>query len=298
MKKSKILIVEDDLDTSDMLRVYFEAQGYEVLTAAWGSDALEICQKTLPDLIIQDIRLPDIDGYEICRRLRDNLRTSQIPFIFLTEKREREDKIAGLKLGAVDYITKPFDVQELRLRVRNALRRAGYESLVNPITGLPGGRLVEEQLELLLERTEWAILSISVNELETFNEAYGFVAGDDVLRAVGLILNNAVEEVGTLEDFVGHPGGASFIIITVPAKVEELRDKVVTRLMRAINYFYPIKDRELAQRHVEESLEEEKLVPLMSISVSIVTGTDASFTRVQQIREALTKAKQINYQPS
>ncbi|MFB0538440.1 MAG: response regulator [Anaerolineae bacterium] len=298
MKKSKILIVEDDLDTSDMLRVYFEAQGYEVLTAAWGGDALEICQKTLPDLIIQDIRLPDIDGYEICRRLRDNLRTSQIPFIFLTEKREREDKIAGLKLGAVDYITKPFDVQELRLRVRNALRRAGYESLVNPITGLPGGRLVEEQLELLLERSEWAILSISVNELEAFNEAYGFVAGDDVLRAVGLILNNAVEEVGTLDDFVGHRGGASFIVITVPVKVEELRDKVVTRLMRAINYFYPIKDRELAQRHVEESSREETLVPLMSISVSIVIGRDASFTKVQQIREALTKAKQVNYQPA
>lgn len=298
MKKSKILIVEDDLDTSDMLRVYFEAQGYEVLTAAWGGDALEICQKTLPDLIIQDIRLPDIDGYEICRRLRDNLRTSQIPFIFLTEKREREDKIAGLKLGAVDYITKPFDVQELRLRVRNALRRAGYESLVNPITGLPGGRLVEEQLELLLEKSEWAILSISVNELEAFNEAYGFVAGDDVLRAVGLILNNAVEEVGTLDDFVGHRGGASFIVITVPVKVEELRDKVVTRLMRAINYFYPIKDRELAQRHVEESSREETLVPLMSISVSIVIGRDASFTKVQQIREALTKAKQVNYQPA
>jgi diguanylate cyclase (GGDEF)-like protein len=216
----------------------------------------------------------------------------------LTEKREREDKIAGLKLGAVDYITKPFDVQELRLRVRNALRRAGYESLVNPITGLPGGRLVEEQLDLLLEKGEWAILSISVNELEAFNEAYGFVAGDDVLRAVGLILNNAVEEVGTLEDFVGHPGGASFIMITVPAKIEELRDKVVTRLMRAINYFYPIKDRELAQRYSEESSGEEKLVPLMSISVSIVTSKDASFTRVQQIREALTKAKQVNYQPS
>jgi GGDEF domain-containing protein len=139
-------------------------------------------------------------------------------------------------------------------------------------------------------------LSISVNELEAFNETYGFVAGDDVLRAVGLILNNAVEEVGTLEDFVGHPGGASFLIITVPAKGEELRDKVVTRLMRAINYFYPIKDRDLAQRRIEESPEDEKLVPLMSISVSIVTGRDTSFTKVQQIREALTKAAQVNYQ--
>jgi len=123
-EKKTILVVEDDLDTSDMLRLYFEAQGYEVLTTCYGSHALEICQKTLPDLVIQDINLPDIDGYEVCRHLGDNLRTNQIPVLFLTERRDRGDKIAGLELGAADYMTKPFDVQELRLKVRNIMRRA------------------------------------------------------------------------------------------------------------------------------------------------------------------------------
>ena len=149
-RKRHILIVEDDMDTSDMLCAYFEGQGYEVTTAAWGNDALQLCQEIVPDLIIQDIRLPDINGYEVVKQLRHSGRTQQVPVIFLTEMRDRADRIAGLKLGAVDYITKPFDMQELRLRVRNALRRASYESLVSPVTGLPGERVVLEKLEQLL----------------------------------------------------------------------------------------------------------------------------------------------------
>ncbi|RMF35375.1 MAG: DNA-binding response regulator, partial [Chloroflexi bacterium] len=116
----RILVVEDDVDTAEMLTAYFEAQGYEVLSAAWGEDALRMTQEVVPDLVVLDIRLPDIDGYEVCRRLRSHRRTEHIPIIFLTERRERIDRLTGLELGAVDYITKPFDIQELRLRVRNA----------------------------------------------------------------------------------------------------------------------------------------------------------------------------------
>ena len=107
-----ILVVEDDMDTSEMLSSYFEAQGYDVLTAAWGEDALRITEDVVPDLVVLDIRLPDIDGYEVCRRLRSHRRTEQVPIIFLTERRERTDRLTGLELGAVDYITKPFDMQE------------------------------------------------------------------------------------------------------------------------------------------------------------------------------------------
>ena len=87
-KQTKILIVEDDPDTAEMLSAYFQAQGYEVLTVSWGNDALKLCQDTVPDLVIQDIRLPDIDGYEVVRELRKNLRTSKVPIIFLTEKKD------------------------------------------------------------------------------------------------------------------------------------------------------------------------------------------------------------------
>ncbi|MFZ5917205.1 MAG: response regulator [Chloroflexota bacterium] len=288
-KKHRILIVEDDLDTSDMLRAYFEAQGYEVMTAAWGNDALQVCQETLPDLIIQDIRLPDINGYEVTRQLRRGLRTQQIPVIFLTEKRERSDRIAGLKLGAVDYITKPFDMQELRLRVRNALRRASYESLVSPVTGLPGEKVVLEKLDLLPKLDGWAVMHVGILGLDDFNEAYGFVAGDDVLRAVGLIINNVVEESGTLDDFVGHTDVADFVMITVPDKVEEIQDKLLVRLKRAISYFYPVKDRERGYIKLKNTLGDERQVELMSVAIGVLLATEGPFASGRRILETVRR---------
>jgi len=138
----KIFIVEDDNDLAEMLRAYFRVQGYSVSVASRGHDGVTGITEDVPDVVVLDIRLPDIDGYEVCRQLRRSRKTQHVPVIFLTEKREREDKLAGLELGAVDYITKPFDIQELRLRVRNALRRAQMSTLLNPVTGLPEGTLV------------------------------------------------------------------------------------------------------------------------------------------------------------
>jgi len=246
-KRTKILIVEDDPDTAEMLSAYFEAQGYDVLSAAWGNDAIKLSQETVPDLIIQDIRLPDIDGYEVVKELRKTERTSKVPIIFLTEKKARNDRITGLQLGAVDYITKPFDMQELRLRVRNALRRAGYASLVNPVTGLPGKEVAEDRLKALLENGGWAALYISITEIGSFSDEYGFVASDDVLRAVALILSNVTDEAGTEEDFVGQVGSSDFLILTAESKVPEVQKKLGERLERAFDYFYPVRDLQSGQ---------------------------------------------------
>ena len=142
MSKGRILVVEDDLDIARMLRLYFDSQGYEVLTVIRGNDALEVCRKKQPNVVVLDIMLPDMDGYDVCRHLRGNLRTSHIPIIFLTQKDERSDKIAGLELGADDYITKPFDIEELKLRVQGAMRRAEATSLTDPTTALPSARLI------------------------------------------------------------------------------------------------------------------------------------------------------------
>ena len=120
-----ILIVEDDLDVADMLNAYFRIQGYEVLTVNFGADGLRAAETSRPDIIILDIRLPDIDGFEVAKQLRANRNTREVPILFLTEKRERKDRLHGLEIGGDDYITKPFDIQELRLRVRNSLSRAG-----------------------------------------------------------------------------------------------------------------------------------------------------------------------------
>jgi DNA-binding response OmpR family regulator len=125
-EEKKLLIVEDDADTAEMLSLFFEKEGYQVTSTAWGQDALEFCQEMQPDVILLDIRLPDIDGFEVCRQLHNSFQTSHIPVICLTERREQVDKIDGLEAGAIDYVTKPFNLHELKLRVRNALRRTAY----------------------------------------------------------------------------------------------------------------------------------------------------------------------------
>lgn len=243
-KKSNILIVEDDLDVAEMLEAYFRVQGYQVSSVNWGEDAVKSCRKDLPDLVILDIRLPDIDGFEVARRLRKNHRTAGIPIIFLTEKRTRADRLEGLSLGADDYITKPFDVQELRLRVRNSLTRSSQRAIKNPVTGLPEDALVDERLQECLETEEpWILLIISLENLNPFRERYGFVASDDVLRAVSLMIHNAVRNVGGPSDFVGHINPTDFVVVTTPESLDAIGERVRKRLEQALEYFYPLKDR-------------------------------------------------------
>jgi PleD family two-component response regulator len=283
--KHTLLIVEDDLDTAEMLRVYFEAQGYRVIVADTGHSALEKCSLENPDLILLDVRLPDIDGFDVGQALQNDVRTSRLPVIFVTERRERDDRITGLKLGAVDYVTKPFDVQELRLRVRNALRRAGSQN--NPVTGLPAEKLTLDRLGFMLECESWAILSVSIVGLDKFNDIYGFVARDDVLRAITLTLTSAVDEVGSIDDFVGQLDENQFVIITSPSKIDRLTAQVEERLNQAITYFYPIHDREAGYVRLEGKHGVKEKVPFMQVSVTKLTQKDGMFSDTGALRQAL-----------
>lgn len=244
--KPKILIVEDDPDVAEMLTAYFRTQDYEVFTVNWGEDGVRSALQVSPELVILDIRLPDIDGYEVATRLRKDRRTADIPIIFLTEKRDRADRLQGLEIGADDYITKPFDVQELRLRVRNALNRVSQGSLTNPVTGLPEGALVDEKLSEVLGKDSSALLFISIQNMSAFREDYGFVASDDVLRAVSLMIVNTMREFSRPEDFLGHLSATEFILVTPPSTLTALSDKLRSRLDQSVEYFYPLKDREQA----------------------------------------------------
>jgi DNA-binding response OmpR family regulator len=253
MNKPRILIVEDDLDLSEMVSSYFRVQNYDVLTAAWGEEALQLADENPLDLAMLDIRLPDIDGFELCRQLRSNRKTQDMPIIFLTEKRDRVDKLQGLELGVVDYITKPFDIQELRLRVRNAISRAQTPAATNPVTDIPEGDLVNEKLTALISSRDWAVLEFSIESLSSFRERYGFVAADDVLRAVTLMVRNAVREYGEESDFIGHLGPENFVIITNPDAVEDIQERIERRIAQSREYFYPLRDRVRAKEAMEEN---------------------------------------------
>jgi DNA-binding response OmpR family regulator len=278
---SKILVVEDDLDVAEMLNAYFRVQGYEVYTVNWGEDGVRSAQTVHPDLVILDIRLPDIDGYEVARRLRGDRRTAKIPIIFLTEKREREDRLQGLELGADDYITKPFDVQELRLRVRNALQRVAQGTLTNPVSGLPEGTLVDERLSQNMKKGGAGLVQVSFENLEAFREAYGFVASDDVLRAVSLMIVNTLREVTGTAEFVGHTGAADFVMLAPSSDVPELQDRLKARLEQSLDYFYPIKDREQAVRRKDR----------LAVKVSSLPSIAGRFSSVEQLKAELLHKK-------
>lgn len=210
-----LLIVEDDLDIADMLNAYFSVQGYRILTVNWGEDALNVCQTEQPDIVILDIHLPDLDGFEIARRLKNNRRTEAIPIIFLTEKRQREDRLRGLALAVEDYITKPFDFQELRLKIRNVLLRHKRSSLMNPITALPERQLFTENIENLLGIGPFGIVLINLYNLDFYREVYGFMAADDILRSVCSLLQESISMVGNPNEPLAHWGRLNFVL-TMP----------------------------------------------------------------------------------
>lgn len=280
-----ILIVEDQANTADMLTSYFEAQGYDVTAVGWGNDALAFLEKTVPDLILLDIRLPDIDGYEVCRRLRAHRRTEHVPVIFLTERRERGDKLTGLELGAVDYITKPFDVQELRLRVRNVLRRSNMERLSHPITGLPASSLADERLRELLTLPDWTVLSVGLKGLKEFAAAYGFVARDDVVRAVGLMLSHVVNESHDSDAFVGHLDDVNFFVVIAPDKVEQVQQALTVRLDEAMSFFYPHADWEAGKADPNVDL------PRMYVNMGVLEPSPRSFSSLSKLKKAIVKAQ-------
>lgn len=291
MSKHRLLIVEDDFDISNMLRIYFAGQGYEVDVAPRGSVALEKTKQNIPHLIVLDIMLPDIDGYEVCRQLRINTRTSHIPVIFLTQKDERSDRLQGLELGADDYVTKPFDIEELKLRVQNAIARAERESLTDPRSGLPSGRLIEEHLRRIIRTTDWSFMDVRIDHYQSFKEEYGFVAADDVLRFTAMLLNEIVDQLGSSGDFIGHAGGDNFILITTTGASQAIRKNIKDRFADEILSHYNFMDRDQGFITLTNDEGEKSQVPLMSVGIGVVSAEEYQFADIREITEMAAEAR-------
>jgi diguanylate cyclase (GGDEF)-like protein len=291
MGKARLLVVEDDIDIGNMLKIYFSGMDFDVDVAVRGSDALEKTKHVLPHLIVLDIMLPDIDGYEVCRNLRTSMRTSHIPVIFLTQKDERSDKLQGLELGADDYITKPFDIEELKLRVQGAIRRSERESLTDPRSGLPAGRLIEEQLRRIIREKGWALLDARVNHFDAFKDVYGFVAGDDVLRFTSMLIGEVVDELGTTSDFIGHAGGDNFIVITNENKADAIKARLKERFDKEVETHYNFIDRQQGYVNAPAADGTTVKVPFMTMSVGVVSPTLNSFADIREITELAAEAR-------
>lgn len=286
MGKARLLIVEDDFDISNMLRIYFTAQGYDVDTALRGSDALEKTRQGMPHLIVLDIMLPDIDGFEVCRSLRMSTRTSHIPIIFLTQRDERSDRLKGLEQGADNYITKPFDIEELKLYVHNAIARSERESLTDPHTGLPAGRLIEDELrKVIRQRKGWAFMDVRLNNYESFKDVYGFIAANDMLRFTAMLIGEVVDASGTPNDFVGHAGGDNFIIITTEDTAPAVRQLLKARFKEEVQSHYNFMDRQQGYILAPDETGKIQQTQLMTMSVGTISPSTHVFADIREITE-------------
>ncbi|MCC7361721.1 MAG: response regulator [Anaerolineales bacterium] len=265
MKDARVLIVEDNAEVAEMLVLFFGSRGLKVSVAPDGASALRLIREALPTLILLDVGLPDTDGYELFKQFRQGVRTRYVPTIFLTRRSRKSDRLAGLQLGADDYISKPFDLEELYLRVQNAVSRAEREHLSNPHTGLPTGPIVREAVAQAAEQPGRAVVEFRLLHTSEFRDLYGALAGSDLLRYTALLINRVLNTLGAPEDFLGQSGEEQFVIITAAERAPALRRAVLERFDSDVVQHYALAERIGAQVKVRDTAGRERLLPLIQL---------------------------------
>jgi len=267
-----LLVADDDPFIARLLEIELRAAGYDVRVASDGNQALELAQERSPDLVLADVMMPNMDGFELTRRLRQDPRTATVSIIMLTARGLSADKLEGFAIGADDYIVKPFDTPELLARIRGVLRRAKEMRAQSPLTGLPGNVRIEEEIEQLVENgREFALLYADLDHFKAYNDHYGFMRGDQVIQATSSLLEEVSREVTGAEAFVGHVGGDDFVLIVSPDKATDVAEAIVARFDAEAPALYDPEDRERGYVEVANRRGELQRFPLLSISIGIAT---------------------------
>ena len=292
MAQTRILIAEDETHLRDILRFQLEKHGYAVIEACDGAQAVELGTRELPDLILLDVMMPNMDGFEACRRLRETMATRQIPIIMLTAKTEDEAKLLGFEGGANDYVTKPYNAAELMLRVRNTLRWGSQQRAASPLTGLPGNVSIDEELRRrIASREHFALLQIDVDHFKSFNDYYGYARGDEAIRRIASILTDAAGRHGGPRAFVGHIGGDDFIVVCPPEHAEALGEMIIERFNQAIETLYDPVDRGRGHLEVRNRQHQLERFPLMSLTIALVSTDLMPITHLAQLTDIAQELK-------
>ena len=286
-----ILVVEDEQIIARLLKEMLLVEGYQAVTILNGEDAVQFALRETPHLIILDVMLPGIDGYEVVQRLRTHPKSMHIPIIVLSSLEETKDKVHAFEVGVDDYITKPFHTEELLARIRTQLRRV-QQNFLSPLIGLPGGFQVELAIQYKLNSMEpWSMLYLDLDNFKAFNDAYGFLRGNDMIRLVGQICQCAVRQYGNPDDFVGHIGGDDFVVVTVPERVHILCKYISARFKEESNVFYCPDDLKRGSISGVDRKGRSYLFPLVSLSIGVVNNQMRRPHSIEEVSYLAAEAK-------
>ena len=272
LQQPTVLIVDDSPTNVQILAEALRAD-YRVKVAGGGREALEVAlREPRPDIILLDVMMPEMDGLEVYRQLKNNPQTEKIPVIFVTARDDVSDEELGLNLGAVDYITKPFSIQIARARIRNHIRLKQQAdllesiSLVDALTHIPNRRRFDEAIDAewkraAREKTPLSVLMIDIDYFKGYNDHYGHGAGDVCLQSVAAALQSGVSRPG---DLVARYGGEEFAVI-LPETDKEAAAHIAARLCECV--------RGMRLPHAHSSVQ-----PFVTVSAGCATMTPSEKT--------------------
>jgi diguanylate cyclase (GGDEF)-like protein len=290
----RILIVDDNETNRDILVTRLGVHGYELLQAADGEEALAAAKQHLPDLILLDVMMPRLDGFEVAQRLRKNPQTANTSIIMLTAKALSADKVTGLQSGADDYIIKPFDPIELLARVKGTLRRAKEMRNLSPLTGLPGNIRIQEEIERQVrEGQSFAVLYCDLDNFKAYNDQKGFVRGDRLIQSTARIIQDAVAGHDGSHGFVGHVGGDDFVVVVRPDVAEGVAKSVCDGFDAAKTEFYEPEDLDRGFVRIEDRKGVMQDIPLVGISIGIASSARHPFAHYGEAVAVATEMKQF-----
>ncbi|MBU0499995.1 MAG: PleD family two-component system response regulator [Gammaproteobacteria bacterium] len=239
-EKARVFIVEDSKTSMAALKSALSGE-FRIATALSGQEALKAIPKVNPDLILLDVVMPGMDGFEVCRRLKENPAIDGTPIVFVTAKESVEDETRGLEMGAADYITKPISPPVVRARVRNLIQLKRYRdrlfnlSAIDGLTGIPNRRRFDEQFDSAWRQSfrRWepiSLLMVDIDSFKLYNDNYGHLAGDECIKQVALLMKGMARRAG---DFAARYGGEEFACVLSETDIQGARE-FAQRLLEGI----------------------------------------------------------------
>lgn len=288
-----VLIVDDDPVTCVALIERLAEDGILSQAVHDGVTALQRAIALRPQLIVLDLALPELSGDQVFERLQADHRTRYTPVVFLTGSSRRDDKVRHLLAGGDDYVTKPFDLDELAARVHAALRRLRTLGGLNPLSGLPGNTAIYEEMTARLRAGEpFACLYLDIDHFKSFNDRYGFTRGDTLISELAEAIFAAVAASGD-DVFLGHIGGDDFVVLCAPSDAERIADEVVTRFAERSRQLHDAGDIAAGGYEALDRRGLRSRWPFASVSVGIARSDSRAFPTAAALAQAAAEMKSV-----
>lgn len=294
VRREIALVVDDDEQVLRLVKRVLERAGFECVTVNDGHEAHEAAVEWRPDIILLDLMIGDLTGDQIMAQLREDFRTRLIPVVFLTVRDSLKDKVEHLMSGADDYVTKPFIPEELVARLRAVMSRSTTTRGLSPLTGMSGNSdILREISRRLAQHERFAVLYPDIDSFKSYNDHYGFLRGDDVIKTLATIILEVLEENHSPHHFAGHVGGDDFVILTEPSLSETIATEITKRFDLAIPALYDPDDRAKGWIESEERNGSILRSPLVSVSIGIVIAEPGSYSSPAAVAARASEVKGV-----